>query len=621
VIGTATRDGNAIRFAAGQETGNATISYQVADAEGAVSLGFLRVRITERTNVPPIAVADGLTIFGSAPTQFDVLDNDSDPDGSPGGLSVVSAVRESGDGTVTLSGSIVTIVPAADLIGRVTARYVIRDGAGATSTSTVTLTVEAPLNRPPDAIDDSAEVVNGGSVTSTVLFNDVDADGDPLTVSIISAPDAALGSASLDGERITFTAVPGAAGTAVIGYQISDGELTDAAVLRVVVRPCAESTPVAADAFLRTGYQQPIAVDLAAYGTGGTIVDVSAPAGYVNGVYTPPSGENGTVAIAYSVVNSCRLRASGRITIDVNQEPVAGPKAVSLFRGDVVTIPVTDIATDAEPLTITGETGAPAWVTTEANQIVLQPSVGLDPGDYAWTVTVVDPGGLSATVPIVATVRNRVPVAVADSVDASAGDPVTATVLGNDTDGDGTTEQLHIAAISQSTITFENGESGTVSVDASGRRIRIDPDEGLGHATFTYTVRDALGAVSAPATVTVVGPKFNRAPDAADQTVEAFTNQTLAVPLAVSDADGDTLRVVDLADPSRIVASVSGTTMQIRSSTTGTFRVTYRVTDGEAVSRRATLTVVVVKPLPPTTTTTVPPTTTTAVAPTTTASV
>ena len=611
VVGTATRIGNSIRFVAGQEVGNATISYQVADVDGAVSLGFLRVRITERANRPPIAVADGQTIFGSAPTQFDVLDNDSDPDETPGGLSVVSAVRESGDGTVSLSGSIVTIAPAAGLVGRVTATYVISDGAGATATSTVTLTVEEPLNRPPEASDDAAEVVNGGAVTTSVLFNDTDADGDPLTVSIIAAPAAALGSASLDGDRIAFTATPGAAGTAEIGYQVSDGELTDTATLRVVVRPCAESTPVAADAFLRTGYQQPIAVDLAAYGSGGTIVDVVAPAGYVNGVYTPPAGENGTVSIDYSVVNSCRLRASGRITIDVNQEPTAGPKAVSVFRGDVLAIPVTDIATDAEPLTITTSTGAPVWVTTEATQMVLQPAVALQPGDYAWTVTVVDPGGLSATVPIVATVLNRVPVAAADTVDASSGDPVTATILENDTDGDGADDQLRIAAISQSTITFDNGESGTIAVDSSARRIRIDPGDGRGRASFTYTARDALGAVSAPATVTVVGPRFNRAPRAADQTVEAFTNQTRAVALDVSDADGDELRVVDIADPGRIVASVTETTMQIRSSTTGTFLVTYRVTDGESVSARATLTVIVTKPSPPTSTSTLPPTTTT----------
>ena len=60
------------------------------------------------------------------------------------------------------------------------------------------------------------------------------------------------------------------------------------AALRVRVLPCAESTPVAEDAFLRTGYQQPITVDLATYSSGGSIVDVVAPPGYSGNVYTPP---------------------------------------------------------------------------------------------------------------------------------------------------------------------------------------------------------------------------------------------------------------------------------------------------------------------------------------------
>ncbi len=136
--------------------------------------------------------------------------------------------------------------------------------------------MEPPLNRPPDARDDFADVVNGGSVTTAVLFNDTDPDGDQLAVTITSGPDASLGSASVTPNRsIAFTATPGASGTAVVNYQVSDGELTDTAALRITVRPCSESTPVANDGFLATGYEQPIAVDLAAFGSGGAIVDVA----------------------------------------------------------------------------------------------------------------------------------------------------------------------------------------------------------------------------------------------------------------------------------------------------------------------------------------------------------
>ncbi len=595
-LGTATRTGNTITFVAGTETGNTTINYQVADAEGAVSLGRLQVTITERVNRPPIAVGDSLSIFGpGSPQQFSVLANDSDPDETAGGLSVVSATRESGDATVLLTGSIVTVSPAPDFVGQVVATYTMRDGGGLTATASILLTVEPPLNRPPDARDDSADVVNGGSVTVAVLSNDTDADGDQLAVTIIDDPDPSLGSASVTSNRaVAFTAVPGAAGTALVNYQVSDGELTSNAVLRITVRPCSESTPVANDGFLNTGYQQPIAIDLAAFGSGGVIVDVEAPAGYSNGVYTPPAGENGNVSISYAVVNSCRLRATGRVTIDVNQDPAASPKTVRALRGEQAILPVTDLATDAEALTITGSSGVPSWVAIEAGRVVIAPSAGVTPGPYDWTVTVADPGGLATAVQVTSIVENRPPVAVEDTVDVSTGGQASFQIVDNDTDTDsaGGSDALVIQSISSTEIVFTNGATGSVTVGAQGRSVRVDPDGGLGTATFTYSVRDSDGGVSTPVTVTVIGPRLNAAPVATDQSIAVTVGESRLVDLTVVDADGDPLEVVDRTDPSGVVFDASGLTLTIRAATEGTFFVTYRVTDGEAFSAVATVTVV-----------------------------
>ena len=522
-LGTATRSGRIITFVAGNQIGNTTINYQVADADGAVSLGRLRVTITERANRPPIAVSDSISIVGPGrPQQFSVLANDSDPDETPGGLTVGSVTRVSGDAIVSLTGSLVTISPAANYLGQVVAAYTIRDGGGLTATANVVLTITPPLNRPPDARDDAADVVNGGSVTTAVLANDTDPDGDSLVVSIVGGPDSSLGTASLTNDgSIVFNGRLGSAGTAVVTYQVSDGELTDTAVLRINVRSCAESAPVANDGFLKTGYQKPIVVDLATFGSGGTIVDVVGPPGYVNNVYTPPPGENGNVSISYAVVNDCGLRAAGRVTIDVNQDPSAPPKTVSVARGQELIVPVTGLASDAEVLTITGSAGAPAWVVTESSRLVIAPPLATALGEYQWTTTVVDPGGLAAAVAITLTVRNQPPVAVSDAVDVSLGAPGSFAILANDTDADspGGAGALVIQTISSTEIVFTNGESGTVLVAPDGRSVTIDPLDGVGTATFTYTVRDADGGVSAPASVTVTGPRGNAEPSALDQDV------------------------------------------------------------------------------------------------------
>ena len=258
----------------------------------------------------------------------------------------------------------ITLTPAADFVGDLVATYQITDDDGLRASATATLTVLEPLNRAPIARDDDAQLVGGDVVDVNVLFNDDEPDGDPLALTIIAAPDPALGSAQVrPGGTIRFASAPGAVGTATIGYRIDDGELTSDAVLRVSILPCGQAPPEAPNVFLQTAYMQSIAVDLATYARNGTIVDVGEPLLAASGVITPAAGENGNIVFNYSVVNICRVRDTGTVTIDVNQDPVAQPFQTAMSRTQQRSILVSDLATDAEPLTISSLTGQPGWVT------------------------------------------------------------------------------------------------------------------------------------------------------------------------------------------------------------------------------------------------------------------
>ncbi|MFN3256151.1 MAG: Ig-like domain-containing protein [Ilumatobacter sp.] len=619
LIGTAVRSGNVITYTAGQTTGTATIEYQVADSDGALATGRLQVTIVEPILVPPEARPDGRTIAGpGVPTQIDLLANDIDPDGAPGGLRVVSATLDGGPGSVSLFGSVVTITPAVDFVGTLSGSYTISDEDLLTASSTFSLTVLEPLNRPPVAVDDATSVVNGGTVTSAVLFNDSDPDGDLLSLSIISGPDSTLGTARVSGDQaITFTANPGQSGTAVVQYQVSDGEFTDSAALRIAVATCAQSTPTARDAFLQTGYQQPITVDLSAYASNGVVTEVSGPPSYQGNVYTPPAGTNNNVTISYAVVNDCRQRATGTITIDVNQDPVGQNQSISLGRDETRELPVGVLASDAESLTIIGSAGAPGWASTGPARVVVAPTQSVADGVYTWTVTVADPGGLTTQVGISVTITNKAPQAQPDAIDASAGAPVSVDIVANDVDPDGPNSSLRVQSV-PSSVTYSNGVTGTLELLGDGRTVRVTPGGGRGNATFDYSVVDGSGAVSPSVSVSVTGPAENRAPNAADQTANVRTGQVAEVVLAASDPDGDQITAQIVSDPSGIVSDgPDGLVVEVTAAPPGTYTFTYNVVDTSgAVSRTATVTVIATTPattttVADTTTTTVPDTTTT----------
>ena len=615
-LGTADRQGGVITFTAGSVLGPTVITYQVGDPDGGVSTGRLVIQILEPIRLPPIAVDDFVPIIGpGVATRIDVLANDSDPDTPNSALTVVSVTRTSGNGTVALGQGTVTLTPAADFVGNLVATYQISDDDGLRASASVTLQVLEPLNRAPIARDDTAQLVGGDVVDISVLFNDDEPDGDPLELAIIAAPDPALGSAQVrPGGIIRFSSQPGAVGTATVGYQVDDGELTANAVLRVSILPCGQAPPAAPNVFLQTAYMQPIAVDLATYARNGEIVDVGPPLSAASGVISPASGESGNIVFDYSVVNICRQRDTGTVTIDVNQDPVAQPYQTSMGRTEQRSIPVSDLATDAEPLTVGGLGSQPSWVTVAADGIALAVDpAGAAAGVYDFTATVRDPGGLSVVVSVRVELMNRPPVANDDSVNASAG-PITFRPVDNDTDPDG--DPLQLQSVPQ-TITFSNGNQGTITLIGTDQLL-VDPGSGGGIATFTYTVVDTGGLVSAPATVTV---RVNRPPTA--DPVQATIDPDVAtdVPLVAGDPDGDPVTVTLAGVPDDVVVTIAGLVLTITAPASyagSQITFDYTVTDPSNLTATALVTIDVTGTAPTTTTTTPTTTTPTTTTPTTT---
>lgn len=99
--------------------------------------------------------------------------------------------------------------------------FIVGDAAGnSLPVATFAITV-TPVNDAPVATDDIAETRVGQRVSVDVLANDVDAEGDALTITRISTP--SVGTATTNGVQVTYTPPPGFIGTAIMDYTVEDG--------------------------------------------------------------------------------------------------------------------------------------------------------------------------------------------------------------------------------------------------------------------------------------------------------------------------------------------------------------------------------------------------------------
>ena len=179
---------------------------------------------------PPEAIDDGnILIFGTQATipSLAVLGNDQSFDGN---LSIV-AINDVSTGSVTLDTDGNLVVSAPDgFTGYLTFNYTVLDGHGEIATATATIYVDeplpAPVNAAPTATADSiASSYRNIAITlnpTTLLANDTDPDGNPLT--IVSVGDATHGQViQQPGGAIVSTPATDFVGTASFSYTVSDG--------------------------------------------------------------------------------------------------------------------------------------------------------------------------------------------------------------------------------------------------------------------------------------------------------------------------------------------------------------------------------------------------------------
>ncbi|HVK72130.1 MAG TPA: Ig-like domain-containing protein, partial [Kofleriaceae bacterium] len=310
--------------------GAAGFDYTVSD--GALTdVGHVAITVAP-VNDPPAATDDTATTAEDTAVLIPIatlLANDSDVDGTTPTFDTVGTAV---NGTATVVGTDVRFVPAADYHGPASFTYTITDGTLADS-ATVAVTV-TPVNDAPVAVDDAATTAEDTALVIAIadlLANDGDVDGTVPTFDTVGA--AVNGTATVVGTDVRFVPAADYHGPASFTYTITDGTLTDSAIVAVTVTPVNDA-PVAVNDSATTLADTAVEIDVVANDTDvdGPTLTVASVQNLVGGTatfaggivtFTPDAGFSGDAGFDYTVTDGTAT-ADASVTVTVLSTNVCG---------------------------------------------------------------------------------------------------------------------------------------------------------------------------------------------------------------------------------------------------------------------------------------------------------
>jgi hypothetical protein len=205
--------------------GQASFTYTVEDGNGGQQT--VSVEFPIATNLAPTAtddvladsLEDGVRIISFA----ELLGNDSDPEGMAIEIVGVQAVEGA---TVELVDGGIKVTPLENYSGPVRFNYLLQDELGAQNVAQASFTLTA-VNDAPITGDETIAATEDTKLVMTfdqLLKNDVDVEGDSLTITGVAG--ATHGSVKIDtvAETVTFTLDQNYHGDAGFTYTVSDGK-------------------------------------------------------------------------------------------------------------------------------------------------------------------------------------------------------------------------------------------------------------------------------------------------------------------------------------------------------------------------------------------------------------
>ena len=637
-LGTPFVTGNQVRLEAGDTPGTMDVTYSVIDSAGnraSSTVTFEILAASDHNQAPRPRDITAWATAGQA-TRIPVSLDGIDPDGDSVTLRGVDSSPQKG--SATAKATWIEYTPNASESGTDSFTYTVEDrqGARASARVRVAVTPVPSLNQNPVAVPDTVLTRPDRMVTVNVLSNDLDPDGDPLSLEKDSLETA---TPELDPQVRSDTTVqvhtPSKVGTYLVSYTVSDGRGGSArGTLTVYVQDDAPlKAPIARDDF----------VDYDALPTDGSAVSVNVlendedPDGSIDEVTLTTADAGVTVSgsnlliptsestrlVVYTITdrdgltNSAVVRVPGRDSTAPFLSSANLP--IEMDAGTSRTINLSDYVitrSGRSPRLVEGSSpvaqdGLDSVVADSNTQLTLNANAAFS-GNSAFLIQVADgdssdagtlTASLSLPVRIKATV-NQPPTFTPTAIRVEAG-------------GEAVVQNLALAVrdpegVDTSTFTYTmDSAPNSIQASLSGTTLSVTAAEGTAQGpvgSIAVSVTDEDGhTVSAQIPVEVVA-SIKPLIQLPVYTLTTKVNQTVSVDVASAATNPFpdapiTLEGVLVSSGEATVTS-SGTTVSITPRSSGVITVGFKVNDKLADPSRAvqgTITVTVPgKPNPPT---------------------
>ena len=611
-LGKAFVSDNVVRFRAANQPGSGKLIYTVRDASGNVASASVNLTVVgsdpENDTAPHPQDVQARAVAGekvTIPIPLQGIDAEGDS------VSLTGIATSPTLGSAEVTGNYLTYTAANGAAGTDVFSYTVTDRLGRSANGQVKVGVSAiaGTNQQPVAISDSVRVRPGVKVSVPVLSNDLDPDGDPLSLvadNVRSSDDSI--EVSAERSRVVFKA-PEKAGTYSLQYGVSDGHSEPViGLVTVVVSPdAALVAPIARD--------DEVSVEQVRAAQGSVKVSVldndEDPDGDIESDRVTSSDPGVKVSGKDLLIEPA---TQGRYTVNDNDSLSAS--AVVWVPGNQVTNPELNVS--KTPIHVKAGTKTPIalknYVRVRSGRSASVPKDGQASASAGWdgstlvkdsatlefgakadysgpssiTVTVTDGSddkALSATLTIPLIVdpgaANRPPQVRPTAIEVAVGGQSVSADMSSwvsDPDGDDPASMTYTVS----------GAANGIQVSVDGHTLKVQAGTGAkrgNSANLALTVRDAKGAsTKSVIPVSVTGAKEplvqlsqaqvsvdagkSTTVDVANYATNPFTDTPIHLVGSPSSSDGITVR-----------ASGTSLTISARDGLHGTYNISYRVGD------------------------------------------